>query len=56
MAIEAGSASATRAQPVLTICTPTYERPELLRRALGSVIAQVDPRMATVELSSRTTR
>jgi glycosyltransferase involved in cell wall biosynthesis len=37
-------------RPALTICTPTYERPELLRRALGSVIAQVDPRLTDVEL------
>jgi glycosyltransferase involved in cell wall biosynthesis len=37
-------------QPLLTVCTPTFERPELLRRAIGSVIAQVDPRMSQVEL------
>ena len=37
-------------RPLLTICTPTFERPDLLRRALGSVVAQVDPRMTQVEL------
>ncbi len=43
-------APVTDERPLLTICTPTYERPDLLRRALGSVVAQVDPRMARVEL------
>jgi glycosyltransferase involved in cell wall biosynthesis len=41
---------AVRSRPLLTICTPTYERPELLRRALGSVVSQVDARAGQVEL------
>jgi glycosyltransferase involved in cell wall biosynthesis len=37
-------------RPLLTICTPTHERPDLLRRSLGSVVAQIDPRASRVEL------
>jgi glycosyltransferase involved in cell wall biosynthesis len=38
------------ARPLLTVCTPTYQRPELLRRALESILAQAGPRMREVEL------
>jgi glycosyltransferase involved in cell wall biosynthesis len=36
--------------PLLTICTPTCARPDLLRRALESVTRQVGARSADVEL------
>lgn len=46
----AGPALPAARQPLLTICTPTFERPALLRRALESLIAQSDARLADVEL------
>jgi glycosyltransferase involved in cell wall biosynthesis len=36
--------------PLLTICTPTHERPELLRRALESVIDQIHVAPTDVEI------
>jgi glycosyltransferase involved in cell wall biosynthesis len=39
-----------REPPVLSICTPTRERPQLLRRALASVVNQAGPGLDRVEL------
>jgi glycosyltransferase involved in cell wall biosynthesis len=40
----------TEPQPILSVCTPTRDRADLLRRSLGSIAGQVVPPGAIVEL------